>query len=134
MSDKNLILLRGLPGSGKTTIAKILSDKKYPVFSVDDYFTNEKGIYHFKFDENHVAYKKCEENIRQAMKNGESKIFVHNTCTLDWELEVYFKLAGEFKYQLHILTVENYHGTENIHGIPNEQIQKMAEKYKVKLV
>ena len=63
--QKSLIVLRGLPGSGKTTLANLLSEnKKYPVFSIDDYFTDEKGKYHFKFDENHLAYKLCEENTR----------------------------------------------------------------------
>ena len=52
---KSLIILRGLPGSGKSTLAKLLSeDGKYPVFSVDDYFTNENGVYHFKFDEKYL--------------------------------------------------------------------------------
>lgn len=130
---KHLILLRGLPGSGKTTLANMLSEGKYPVFSVDDYFTGENGSYNFKFEENHLAYKKCEDNIRASMKKGESKIFVHNTCTLDWELEIYFTLAKDFDYQISVLTVENYHESENRHSISKEQIRKMAEKYKVKL-
>jgi len=131
---KSLILLRGLPGSGKTTLANLLSEnKKYPVFSIDDYFTDEKGTYHFKFDENHLAYKLCEENTRKSMMATTEKIFLHNTFTIDWEIETYFKLAKEFDYQIHVLTVENYHGTKNIHDISDEQMKKMAEKYKVKL-
>lgn len=134
MSQKSLIILRGLPGSGKTTLANLLSENnKYPVFSVDDYFTDANGNYHFKFDENHLAYKLCEENTRNAMKANTEKIFLHNTFTIDWELETYFKLAKEFDYQIHVLTVENYHGAKNVHDISDEQMKKMAEKYKVKL-
>lgn len=134
MSQKSLILLRGLPGSGKTTLANLLSEsKKYPVFSVDDYFTDPKGNYHFKFEENHLAYKRCEENTRKSMIANTEKIFIHNTFTIDWELETYFKLAEEFNYQIHVLTVENYHGTKNVHDVSEEQIKKMAEKYKVRL-
>lgn len=130
-----LILLRGLPGAGKSTLAKLLSENgKYPVFSIDSYFTNEKGEYNFKFDENHKAYKACEQQTKEAMQNNIPKIFVDNTFTLDWEIEPYFKLASGANYQVHIVTVENYHGSQNIHDVSTEQLSKMAEKYKVKLM
>ncbi len=134
--NKNLILLRGLPGSGKSTLAKLLSEEgKYPFFSVDDYFTNtETGTYHFEYLNNHLAYKLCEDNVRESMAAQNAKILVHNTFTIDWELEPYFKLASEFNYTLFAVTVENYHSSKNIHGVSDEQLQKMAEKYKVKLM
>jgi len=130
----SLFLLRGLPGSGKTTLAKELSENgKYPVFSVDDFFTNEKGEYHFEFDKNHLAYKQCEENTRKAMEQGQSKIFLDNTFTIEWEMEPYFKLASQFNYRVHVLTVENRHSGKNVHVVDDEQLQKMAQKYKVVL-
>lgn len=130
----SLILLRGLPGSGKTTLANILSEeKKYPCFSVDDYFKDDNGNYHFKFDENHLAYKDCERRTEQAMQAAHEKIFIHNTFTLAWETEPYFKLASRYNYQLFIVTVENYHNGKNTHAVSEEQLLKMAEKYKVKL-
>ena len=133
--SKNLILLRGLPGSGKSTLALLLSENgKYPIYSVDDYFTNEiTNEYVFDYKENYLAYKLCEENTELSMKNEVSKIFVHNTFTIDWELEPYFKLAAKYNYQLHIVTVENYHGNKNNYSVSDEQLQKMAEKYKIKL-
>jgi predicted kinase len=135
MSKANLILLRGLPGSGKTTLARLLSEQgRHPVFSVDDYFTDEQtGHYHFDFKTNHLAYKHCEERTRLAMEQGTKKIIVHNTFTMDWELESYFKLAKAFDYVVFVCTVENHHGSRNTHAISDEQIAKMAEKYKVKL-
>ena len=80
MKMKNsLILLRGLPGSGKSALANLLSENgKYPIFSVDDYFTNKiTGDYIFDFKLNHLAYKQCEENTRISMKDNIEKIFVH---------------------------------------------------------
>jgi len=135
MKEKALILLRGLPGSGKSTLAKVLSENgKYPVLSIDSYFTNSKGEYYFEFDKNFLAYKNCEDETRKSLENNFEKVFVDNTFTLDWEIEPYIKLASEFNYELHIVTVENYHGNKNIHNISDEQIKKMAEKYKVKLL
>lgn len=135
-TTKSLILLRGLPGSGKSTLATLLSEGgKYPLFSVDDYFTNkETGAYEFDFKNNHLAYKQCEESTEQSMIAGCTKIFVHNTFTIKWELEAYFKLAKKHNYQLIVVTVENYHQSKNIHSVSEEQLQKMAEKYQVKLL
>ena len=131
----SLILLRGLPGSGKTSLAKVLSEEgTYPVYSVDDYFTNkETGEYRFDYKNNQYAYRQCEEQTEQSMQQKAKKIMVHNTFTMDWELEPYFKLAAKYNYSLFVVTVENYHGTGNVHDVSEEQLQKMAEKYKVKL-
>ena len=131
----SLILLRGLPGSGKTTLAKILSEEgKYPVHSVDRYFTDaQTGSYFFEFDKNHLAYKQCQEHTEQSMQQGLEKIFIDNTFTLEWELEPYFKLAAQYKYRVFVITVENRHGGKNTHQVSDEQIEKMAAKYKVVL-
>lgn len=135
IKKKSLILLRGLPGAGKSTLAQILSEaNKYPVFSVDSYFTNkETGKYKFEYKENHLAYAFCEAATLEAMQELKEKIFIDNTFTLDWEIEPYFKLSKEFDYNIFVLTVENRHGNNNIHEISQEQLQKMANKYEVKL-
>lgn len=130
----SLILLRGLPGSGKSALAKALSEGKYPVLSVDDYFTDEDtGEYNFQFDKNHLAYKECEYKTLNLIEQKREKIFIDNTFTLDWEMEPYFKMAAANGYRVFVVTVENYHGNPNIHDITEEQIEKMAAKYKVKL-
>jgi len=130
-----LILIRGLPGAGKTTLANLLSeDGLYPVFSVDDYFTNSNnGDYKFEFSENHLAYSSCLRKVEQSMIENTKKIFVHNTLTLDWEIEQYFKLSSKHQYTIFVVTCENYHSKKNLHSISDDQLVKMANKYKVKL-
>lgn len=131
-----LIILRGLPGSGKSTLATLLSeDGKWPVYSIDDYFTDpQTGTYQFVFSDNHLAYRHCQARTEQSMESGEEKIIVDNTFTLGWELEPYFKLAAEYGYTVFVATVEKYHPQKNIHHVPEDQILKMAAKYKVKLL
>ena len=134
-SGVNLILVRGLPGSGKTTLSSLLSAQgKYPVFSIDEFFTDEDGNYTFDYSKNYLAYKTCEENTEKAILSGNEIILVDHTFTIEWEMEPYFKLARKYDCVLHVITVENYHGNENIHQVSKEQILKMAEKYKVKLI
>jgi predicted kinase len=132
----SLIILRGLPGSGKSTLASILSENNvWPIFSIDDYFTNPvTKIYDFNFSENHLAYKHCQNQTEKAMQDKIEKIILHNTFTLDWELEPYFKLAEHYNYQVFVATVENYHSGKNQHHINDEQVKKMAAKYKIKLM
>ena len=130
----DLFLIRGLPGSGKSELAKSLSfEGKYPVYSVDDYFTDVNGNYQFIFSENHLAYKLCEENCRKSMESSCIKIFIDNVFSFDWEMQPYYKLAEEFRYRIFVLCVENRHGGKNIHGIPEEQIQKIEHSFEVKL-
>ncbi len=132
--NQNLILLRGLPGAGKTSFAHLISEQgKYPVFSVDDYFTDMKGNYNFNFKENFLAYRWCVENTEKAILDKHQKIIVHNTFTMDWEMEPYFLLAQKHHCAIYVMTMENYNAYKNIHGVTKEQIMKMAEKYKVKL-
>lgn len=133
---KSIFLLRGLPGSGKSTLAHALSEKGfYPVFSVDDYFTNpDNGVYQFEYDKNHLAYTTCLKNTEQAMNKDAEKIFIANTFTMEWEMEPYFKLAEKFGYRIYVMTVENRHNSLNIHQVNEDQLRKMAEKYKVVLM
>lgn len=133
---KAIFLLRGLPGSGKSSLALELSEEgRYPVFAIDDYFINqETGEYMFDHKSNHLAYAACEANVEKSMKEGQIKIFVDNTFTLEWEMNPYFALASNYSYRIFVLTVENRHGGKNVHHISEEQVEKMAIKYKVKLL
>ncbi|XDD53909.1 ATP-binding protein [Leptospira sp. WS4.C2] len=133
IKEKNTLLaLRGIPGSGKTTLAKTLSSSNgAAVFSIDSYFENESGEYNFEYQKNHLAYKECESKTKEALQEGIPFVIVDNTFALDWELEPYERLANEFGYLFFVVTVENRHGGKNIHQIPEEQIEKMKAKYRV---
>lgn len=129
-----MLLLRGLPGSGKTTLAGVLSALPgSTVLSIDDYFTDENGVYTFRHLDNHKAYQHCIDRVEEAMRSECPHIIVHNTFVYDWEMKPYIDLAHTHHYQLHVVTVEKYHNGQNVHEVTDEQITKMAEKYGVRL-
>lgn len=135
MLQKALILLRGLPGAGKSSLANILCENgKYPIHAIDDYFVDsETGKYEFDFSKNYLAYAHCEALTEQSLIKEVDKVFIDNAFTLGWEMEPYFKLAAAFNYTIYVVTVEKYHNQQNVHGVSEEQLAKMAAKYQVKL-
>ena len=67
------------------------------------------------------------------MKNEFSRIVVANTFTEEWEMEKYFEIAERYKYRVHTLVVENRHGGENVHGVPDEKVNQMRNRFNIKL-
>ena len=67
------------------------------------------------------------------MGKGEERIVVSNTFTQEWEMQPYLDLAKEYKYQVHSIIVENRHGGVNVHGVPEEKLVQMKDRFEVKL-
>lgn len=131
---KELFLLRGLPGSGKSTLAKMLvGDKDYCHKEADMYFMDSDGNYKFNPSKLRDAHNWCREEIEFAMKYEHSPVVVSNTFTQEWEMEEYYKLAEKYGYRVHSLIVENRHGGVNEHGVPDEKLEQMRNRFSVKL-
>lgn len=147
---KTLFLLRGLPGAGKTFTANTLSDGgEYPVLSADMFFEDENGNYNWDASKIKEAHAWCKESLEDIM-SGKSKfieypameteyvpnadkIFVANTFTQDWEMDDYYALAEKYGYVVVSLIVENRHGGQSIHDVPPATIEKMRERFSIKL-
>jgi predicted kinase len=132
-----LILLRGLPGSGKTTLAKIIlqlrSTDEPEILSADDFFEDKEGDYNFDPTKLKEAHNYCQFRCSERMRQQKAKIVVANTFTQEWEMDEYFKMAERYNYRVHTVVVENRHGNENIHGVPEDKLQQMKNRFQVKL-
>lgn len=126
---KELILLRGLPGSGKSSLSKVIGGSHY---EADMYFMND-GVYEFNPADLKHAHEWCKDRVYISMIKNVEKIVVSNTFTQEWEMESYYKLAEEHGYRVHSIIVENRHGGVNKHGVPEEKLEQMKNRFTIKL-
>jgi predicted kinase len=136
--SKLLVLLRGLPGSGKSSFAKHMwSD--FVICEADQFFYDSEGNYNFDPSKLRDAHKYCRDRVETFMSDNEKnpqfypEIVVSNTFTREWEMDEYFKLAKKYDYQVVSLIVENRHGNKNIHGVPDSKIEEMRNRFEISL-
>ena len=121
----NLLLIRGLPGSGKTTYAKSLID--YMHLETDMYFTNpDTGEYKWDGSLLGKAHKWCQEEVKRTLLEGNS-VVVSNTFTKKWEMQAYFDMAKELGIPISVIEMSGRY--PNIHGVSEEHIKKMADRW-----
>jgi len=135
---RTLIILRGLPGAGKSSFANFMWSSGV-IFEADKYFY-DNGTYYFKASELHDAHKWCQGEVENAMilnytSNGEyyPEIVVSNTSTTEKEMQPYIDLAKQYDYKVVSLIVENRHGNKSVHGVPDETMEKMKNRFEIKL-
>jgi predicted kinase len=137
--NPTLFLVRGIPGSGKSTFAKHIWNE-YAICEADKFFHNkETGEYNFDASRLKEAHEWCRNEVETRMSDHQAnpqyspEIVVSNTFTQEWEMEAYYKLAEQYDYMVYSLVVENRHGGINEHGVPEETIEKMRNRFSIKL-
>lgn len=139
---KNLFIIRGIPGSGKTTVAEIFSQyfgntlENAPLFSADQFFEKEvDGKIEYKFDVTKLgaAHAACMRNTEESMKKEYLNIFVANTFTMEREINPYKALAEKYGYRFFSIIVENRHGNTNIHSVSDEKLEEMRKRFVLNL-
>jgi len=132
--EKRVYIMRGISGSGKSTIAKILAEKKNgKICSTDDFFIIN-GEYKFdpsKLKENH---EKNFEKFKELIDKGAEVIIVDNTNLRYWEAEKYIKEAKKHNYKVIVVNIippkdPKVLAKRNSHGVPLEAIKQMYERF-----
>ncbi|NWW03638.1 N4BP2 protein, partial [Oreocharis arfaki] len=132
-----LVLLRGVPGSGKSYLARnLLEDNPGGIIlSTDDYFYKH-GQYHYDPDCLGEAHDWNRKRAKEAFEMRISPIIIDNTNIQAWEMKPYVTLAQQFKYKVMFREPDTWWKFKpkelerrNIHGVSKEKIKRMLERY-----
>lgn len=138
---KELVIMRGLPGSGKTRRAHFLAKsaieegRDVVVCSADDFFETREG---YVFDPKKLgqAHAYCFNKAAKAMMRGIPLVIVDNTNTQVWEFYNYQLLGEHLGYDVQVFTEGGrshadvrLYARRNIHGVPEIKILEMAYRW-----
>lgn len=116
-----LLLVRGVPGSGKTSFVR----EHYPNMihiEADMFFDMYNGG---QFDPAKLkeAHAWCQKKARWHL-SYEEDVAVSNTFTRLWEMQPYIDMVSP----QHLLVVRMSGNYQNRHGVPDTTVQKMKRR------
>ena len=127
-NEITLYAIRGLPGSGKTTLAKLFNFKFYEADQYFEKFNNNK------FDHSLIkkAHQYCFDNVKEELQKGNS-VIVSNTMTSEEEVLEYQNLANKLNVKFVSMVLENRHNGISVHDVPQLSIEQMQKRFNIKL-
>lgn len=143
MVIRKLILLRGLPGSTKSTLARKYKDKYKDdcyIFSTDDYWIRPDGYYDFSYELLSQSHKWNQERVKNTVVSAsrffDTIIVVDNTNITFKEMKPYIELALHYGFEVEFeepncdwkYDVEKCF-RKNTHGVPYATILRMSQKW-----
>lgn len=127
----SLTLIRGIPGTGKSTLASALRARyeelgvKLGHFEADQFFM-KFGEYEFVASSLHAAHSWCFWETSKCLHNQTSAL-VSNTFTTWKEMDRYVNLVYERAATLNIITLSKEYGS--VHGVPDEKMTQMRNRF-----
>ena len=133
-----MFLMRGLPGSGKSTIVRqiihIFPDAL--VASADDLFLTSDGSYKFDASKLSIAHEQCQKRVEAACRRATPVVIVDNTNVRQWEMKSYTSLASQHNYTVVLVeprTSWKWNPVElarrNKHGVAVDVLRKKVGMY-----
>ena len=131
--NKEVYIVRGLPGSGKSSLARKIANlhslegKVAKIFETDNYFMVD-GEYKFDATKLHRYHQKCFSDFLDALNDRHvDVVIVANTFTRKWEYVNYSDAAKDSGYEVTMLIANgNY---QNVHNVPDDVVQKMKNRF-----
>lgn len=118
-----LTIIRGLPGAGKSTLARQLDPVPY---EADQFFMGNDGVYRYDHSRIADAHAWCLKRVQACLLNGMDAV-VNNTFTRLWEMEPYVAFAQQHDFPIRFIEV---HGPwKSVHGIPDDALERMRSRW-----
>ncbi|MEK7390532.1 MAG: AAA family ATPase [Patescibacteria group bacterium] len=126
---KVVYIMRGVPGSGKTTIARMLAGTTGRIHSTDDFFIGADGKYCFNPRELEGNHRRNFEAFCRSLDEGVPAVICDNTNVRRWQFEPHVRAARQRGYLMAIVAMPHPTVDEavrrNTHGVPAGAIQGM---------
>lgn len=132
MSDLEVVILRGVPGSGKSTFARKLTTREN-ICEADEFMVNDDGEYEFNPARLGYCHDQCYQKFKRLLEFGTPTVIVSNTNTMVKEFKPYVKLAESMGYKVTFLIVENRHGKSSVHDVPDDKLEAMRQRFQISL-
>ena len=116
-----LMLIRGLPGTGKTTLATFYQSKGYRHFEADQFFVVD-GKYRFNGEQLAEAHAWCLQKTREALDAGDFVCVANVFATVD-AIKPYIQIGIDYE------VVEATHAGQSIHKVPAVTLRAMKSKW-----
>ncbi|XP_077059653.1 NEDD4-binding protein 2 isoform X2 [Siphateles boraxobius] len=132
-----LVLLRGAPGSGKTTLANamVAQNPGGVVLSTDEYFF-QNGQYQFEPNLLGEAHEWNHQRAKDAFEKRQSPIIIDNTNMQCWEMKPYVAMALKHGYKVLFREPDTWWKTKprqlekrTRHQVTKEKIRRILERY-----
>jgi predicted kinase len=129
-NDLMLAIIRGLPGSGKSTIAKRLYGHNHQtvILETDMYwYRNADRKYEFEFEHLNRAHRWCLQTAEAFLAQDRNVVIANTNLTFS-EVKHYVDFAKRLGAHIfvHTLSKDINHGS--IHGVPPEVMERMYNK------
>jgi predicted kinase len=125
MKNNRLVLIRGLPGSGKSTYAKSYFNGHIHL-EADMYFVQPDGFYDWAAERLGKAHSWCFETTKIMLNNGYD-VVVSNTFTMLKELNPYIEFATSTDTPYIVFRIVSDY--QSVHNVPKVVIEKMRSRF-----